>query len=66
MIKVDNIFYKYDGKNFIENLSFEIEKGDFVSIIGKNGSGKSTLVRLLTGIKKPSKGTILVDEIDTK
>jgi len=66
MIKVDNIFYKYDGKNFIENLSFEIEKGDFVSIIGKNGSGKSTLVRLLTGIKKPSKGTILVDDIDTK
>ncbi len=66
MIKVHNISYKYDGKYFIENLSFEIEKGSFVSIIGKNGSGKSTLVRLLTGIKKPSKGSILVDEIDTK
>lgn len=49
-------------KNFwaLKHISFQIEKGDIVGIIGTNGSGKSTLLKIISGIMKPSEGTILI------
>lgn len=48
----------------VDDISFEIERGDFVGIIGHTGSGKSTLVQTLNGLIKPTKGTITLDGVD--
>lgn len=50
--------------NAVRNVSFEIEKGDTVSIIGRSGSGKSTLLRLIGGLDFPTLGKITVDGAD--
>lgn len=68
-IKVENISYTYMlgtpfEKNAIDNISFEIEKGEFIAVIGHTGCGKSTMIQHLNGLLKPSKGKILIDGID--
>ena len=47
----------------VDNVSFEINRGDFVGIIGHTGSGKSTLVQMLNGLLKPTSGTISLDGV---
>ena len=54
----EHVTMAYEGKNVIENLSFSIDKGDYLCILGENGSGKSTLVKGILGLKKPSGGKI--------
>ncbi len=65
MIKFENVSFKYEDKNIINNLNLEIQKGEFLVIMGKNGSGKSTISKLSNGILIPNEGRILVDGIDT-
>ncbi|MBP5192213.1 MAG: ABC transporter ATP-binding protein [Eubacterium sp.] len=48
----------------LDNVSFSIEKGEFVSIIGPSGSGKSTLLHILGGVDKPSEGKVIIDGTD--
>ena len=48
----------------VDNISFDVERGDFIGIIGHTGSGKSTLVQMLNGLLKPSSGTIALDGIN--
>ncbi len=52
----------YDGKAVVENLSFSVEKGDYLCIVGENGAGKSTLVKALLKLKKPMSGEVVMDE----
>ncbi|WP_440923092.1 ATP-binding cassette domain-containing protein [Candidatus Pelagibacter sp.] len=62
-IKFENVFYSFKGrKPILENINFEINKNDFIGIIGETGSGKSTLIKLMMGFIAPSKGKIIVDE----
>lgn len=65
IINVSNLKFKYtDSTNFaVNDLSFDINEGEWVSIIGKNGSGKSTLISLLDGLLKAQSGSIKVDGI---
>jgi len=68
-IRVENVTYIYnpkskDAKKALENISFEIPKGESVGIMGKTGSGKSTLINLLKGLRKPTSGTIYIDNKD--
>lgn len=49
----------------LKNLSFSVEKGEFVALAGMNGSGKSTLAKLLNGLFIPSSGEILIDGLST-
>lgn len=66
MIKIENLNYKYkSGENVLENINMEIQEGKIISIIGKNGSGKSTLLSLIAGLYNPTKGHIIIDDIDT-
>jgi len=48
----------------LDNVSFSIEKGEFVSIIGPSGSGKSTLLHILGGVDKPTEGKVIIDGTD--
>jgi ABC-type multidrug transport system fused ATPase/permease subunit len=61
-----NISYHYPNsiKNVLENINFQIKKGDLIGIVGKSGSGKSTLIDLLIGVLIPSQGGIYVDGIN--
>lgn len=58
-------FYKrnksYENQHALENVSFEIQKGEFFGIVGRNGSGKSTLLKMLAGIYTPSEGDIQIN-----
>jgi len=65
LIKIDHLKFTYDDKkDVIEDLSLEIKKGSWVSILGHNGSGKSTLAKLLVGLLKAESGDIFVDGIE--
>ena len=59
LIKCNNIEFKYDNKEILKNISFEINKGDYLCIIGENGSGKSTLLNIISGVLKPNFGTVV-------
>lgn len=67
ILEVKNLTHKYTGQsNFINdavsNVSFSVESGEIIGIIGHTGSGKSTLVQHLNGLLKPTEGEILLDE----
>ncbi len=69
IITVRDLTYKYSvgtpfEKTAVDNVSVNIEKGEFVGIIGHTGSGKSTLIQHLNGLVKPTSGEVLVDGID--
>ena len=63
MLEFKNVSFRYAVDEFpmMENLSFSVEEGDFVSIIGASGCGKSTIFRLINGLEQLQKGEILVD-----
>lgn len=66
MIAVDGICFKYAQGDVLKDVSFQIEKGDIVSMLGVNGSGKSTLLKTLNRILKPHRGTVLIDAVDVQ
>lgn len=58
LIECNNLCMKYEGISAFDNLSFSIDEGDFLCIVGENGSGKSTLIKGLLGLKQYSSGSI--------
>lgn len=68
ILRVENLCKKYgQGENVVwalEGVSFTVEKGEFVAVVGKSGSGKSTLLHLLGGVDVPTSGSIYVDGAD--
>ena len=68
ILQVENLSKHY-GKNeqlvkALDEITFSVEKGEFVAIVGASGSGKSTLLHLIGGVDKPTSGKILVDGVD--
>ncbi len=66
MIQIKNLSFKYEEHFVLTDINLEIKEGSFTAIIGANGSGKSTLGKHLNALLLPSKGTVLVEGIDTK
>lgn len=58
LLCVKDLTVQYDGSEALHDLSFELEEGDYLCIVGENGSGKSTLIKALLGLKKPDGGSI--------
>lgn len=65
-IKFKNVAYSYDSYNIFENLSFNIDKGDFVFVKGDSGVGKSTLFKILTKQINDYKGKVIIDNTNIK
>lgn len=69
LLSVKDVSFVYSQKTpfehtAVENVSFDVDQGDFIGIIGHTGSGKSTLVQMLNGLLKPTSGSITLDGID--
>ncbi len=64
MLKVDNIHSYYGSIHALKGISFEVEKGEIVTLIGANGAGKSTTLRTITGLMKPSVGQVFLNGED--
>lgn len=68
ILKVENLCKIYGKGNTkvdaLDDVSFTVDKGEFVAIVGSSGSGKSTLLHILGGVDKPSKGKVYVDGTD--
>ena len=68
ILKVENLIKVY-GKDesqvvALDNVSFSVEKGEFVAIVGASGSGKSTLLHIIGGVDRPTSGKVYIDEKD--
>ncbi len=64
LVKCDGISIAYEGQTVVRDLSFQIEQGDYLCIVGENGSGKTTIIKLLCGLYRPTKGRIMIDDQD--
>lgn len=62
-LQIQQLHKAFDGKKVIDDISLDIEKGSFISLLGPSGCGKTTLLRLISGLETPDQGTIrYVDE----
>ena len=66
MIKLENVSFKYNVNEqyALNNVSFTVNDGEWVSVLGHNGSGKSTIAKLLIGLVKPTNGKIIYDDVE--
>lgn len=66
MLALENVTKNYGETQALKNLTFSVQPGEIVGIVGKSGSGKSTLLRLLNLMEQPSAGQILIDGVDVQ
>ena len=66
MIEANSISFRYHKDWVLEDVSFRVEKGEFVGVIGPNGSGKTTLLKILYRLLLPQKGEILFELVPMK
>jgi len=66
MIKFEDVYFTYpNGIEALKGISLEIQDGEFIAVMGQNGAGKTTLVKHINGLLKPTKGRVLVDDVET-
>ena len=63
-LSAKNLKKNYSQKNVVNNIDINLEKGEIVGLLGPNGAGKTTTFYMITGMIRPSSGTILLDNID--
>ena len=63
-LSAKNLKKNYSQKNVVNNIDINLEKGEIVGLLGPNGAGKTTTFYMITGMIRPSSGTILLDDID--
>ena len=61
LITLNNISLSHNGKNILDDVSFKLHQGEFITLIGPNGAGKSSLIRILLGVIKQDSGEIIHD-----
>lgn len=64
IIKIEHVSKSFDGKTVLKDVSLDIKRGEFVTILGPSGCGKTTLLRMIAGFEKPSEGQILLNGKD--
>ena len=66
MIKVENLTRKYGDVTAVDDVSFEINQGEIVGLLGHNGAGKTTIMKMLTGYLEPTAGTVTINGKDIR
>ncbi len=66
MIEINNLSVRLSNKKVLDNISFRVEKGDFLLVIGKNGAGKTTLLKTISHQIRNFQGKVLLDNKDIK
>ena len=64
ILSAKNLKKNYSQKNVVNNIDINLKKGEIVGLLGPNGAGKTTTFYMITGMIRPSSGTILLDNID--
>ena len=64
IIQAVNINKKFKSKTVLEDISFDIMRGEFLSLLGPSGCGKTTILRMLIGIEQPTSGKLIKDGVD--
>ncbi len=64
MIQVKDITKSYNGEFCLRGVSLHIEEGEFLSLMGESGSGKTTLMEILSGVRTPDSGSVVLDGVD--
>ncbi len=64
MIKFKNVKKTYDDQVILDDINLEIEKGEFVSLVGMSGAGKSTLLKIMTREERPTSGSVSINNIN--
>ena len=60
VIKIKNLDFSYGGPKILENIEIDIQRNEFIGMVGPNGSGKTTLLKIIMGVLTPDKGTVKV------
>ncbi|GIN87833.1 energy-coupling factor transporter ATP-binding protein EcfA1 [Heyndrickxia sporothermodurans] len=65
IISIEHVYYRYPGQDpyVLKDITFSIQKGEWLAIVGHNGSGKSTLAKMLNGLHYPEKGNVTVNQL---
>ena len=66
MIQVQDLNFSYSRKPFIENINFEVRRGEIFGFLGPSGAGKSTLQKILTGLITTYTGGVTVNGVEAK
>ncbi len=61
MVKIKNLIKKYNDKEVLKGISFEVKKGEILGFLGPNGAGKTTTMKIITGFMAPTKGKVEID-----
>ena len=62
MLKVENLTKTFKKVNAVENVSFEVNPGEIIGLLGENGAGKTTTLRMIATMLKPTNGNAIVDQ----
>ncbi|RQD76432.1 MAG: ATP-binding cassette domain-containing protein, partial [Candidatus Syntrophonatronum acetioxidans] len=65
IIEVENLVKKYNGLTAVDNITFNVKKGDIFAFLGPNGAGKSTAIKILTTVLQPTSGKVTVNGFNT-
>ncbi len=63
-LNVEGLCFSYPNKSVLKNISFNVEKGKILVVLGQNGSGKTTLLKCIVGILNPNDGKIKIDDLE--
>jgi ABC-type Fe3+/spermidine/putrescine transport system ATPase subunit len=64
MLELRHIFKTYEGKPLLNDISFKLDSGETICLLGASGSGKSTLLRIIAGLEDPNSGSVLFNDVD--
>ena len=64
MIKFEDLHKSFNGLEVLKGISFQVEKGEIIALIGRSGCGKSVLLKHVAGLLRPNKGRVLIDGED--
>ena len=65
-VAIKDLWFAYNGDPVLRGIDLQVQRGEFVAIMGRNGSGKTTLLKHLVGLLQPSRGQVMVGDMDTR